>query len=230
MLSPILFHRRHYQAINCKYEGFNPKQEIVPLEFWDAFRQTTRLLVDLGFRLRGHFRRLDSMPGANLFVTLWTHPKNNDIAQWSAFFTKRQKDQFLMFLSTMSDGTEIVTTNRTSASVLPMAKKRVRLYLPNIHDLGQLYEIHGRVLELMGIRTNETLGDDPAVFLNSFALKDLKLCLERGYYYLDPATEVYRPTWKGSIMMTWKELWPAKPLRQAWRRYQTNKLLRKLEE
>jgi hypothetical protein len=230
VLSPILFHQRHYQ-VSCNYEAFDPKQEIVPLEFWDTFRHTTRLLVGTGFKPRGHFRRPGSMPGANLVVTVWTHQQNHDIAEWAAFFTKRQQDQFLLFISTMSDGTEVVTTNRASTSVLPMPKKRLRLYLPDIHDSGELYEIHGKVVELLGTRSNETsLNGDPAVFLNSFARKDLKLCLERGYYYLDPTIEVYRPTWKGAIMMTWKDLWPGKPIRRAWRKHQTNRLLRKLEE
>jgi hypothetical protein len=49
-----------------------------------------------------------------------------------------------------------------------------------------------------------------------------------GFYALDEVHEVVRPTWKGAVLVTWRLLWPVKPLFRARRRWATRRLLDRL--
>jgi hypothetical protein len=53
--------------------------------------------------------------------------------------------------------------------------------------------------------------------------------MSAGYYSLDPAAGVLRPTWNGAALVTWRLLWPVKPLYRAWRRRATRRLLDRLD-
>jgi hypothetical protein len=49
-----------------------------------------------------------------------------------------------------------------------------------------------------------------------------------GYYAFDAVRGVVRPTWKGAALITWRLLWPVKPLFRARRRRATRQLLDRL--
>ena len=71
---------------------------------------------------------------------------------------------------------------------------------------------------------------EPVEYLHRLAEKEVARWVKYGYYRLDSRSKKYRPTLKGAALLSWKLLPPIKNLRQAWRKYQTNKLLRKLKE
>jgi hypothetical protein len=45
-----------------------------------------------------------------------------------------------------------------------------------------------------------------------------------GYYEADEERGLVRPTWKGAVLITWRLLWPVKPLYRAVRRRATHQL------
>jgi hypothetical protein len=47
-----------------------------------------------------------------------------------------------------------------------------------------------------------------------------------GYYWIDERWGVYRPTWKGALLMTGKHAWPVRPIYRALRHRRTRGLLR----
>jgi hypothetical protein len=53
--------------------------------------------------------------------------------------------------------------------------------------------------------------------------------VDLGYYYRDELAGVQRPTLKGAYLMSWRLLWPVKPIRAALRRSKAQRLLRELE-
>jgi hypothetical protein len=49
-----------------------------------------------------------------------------------------------------------------------------------------------------------------------------------GYYAIDEERGVVRPTWKGAVLITWRLLWPVKPMYRSRRRRATRQLLERL--
>jgi hypothetical protein len=70
------------------------------------------------------------------------------------------------------------------------------------------------------------VGADPVAYLIEGRERILAHHVATGYYYLDEARDIYRPTWKGAVLMTWRLLWPIRPLYRAWRRRPTHAFLR----
>jgi hypothetical protein len=75
----------------------------------------------------------------------------------------------------------------------------------------------------------DPVGHGPAAYERRVHVRQLDHQISIGYYYLDEARRVQRPTWKGAILVSWKLLWPAKQIRLALRRHRAERLLRQLE-
>ena len=69
---------------------------------------------------------------------------------------------------------------------------------------------------------------DPADFLRKSQLKEQAKYSESGYYYHDEEHRVYRLTWRGAILMSWKLLWPIKQIRAILGRVKAARLLREV--
>ena len=61
--------------------------------------------------------------------------------------------------------------------------------------------------------------------LSNSTQKEMQDQTVTGYFYLDSRGEYYRLTWKGTFLMTWKQLWPIKQIRRAMMRRQNRGLL-----
>jgi hypothetical protein len=124
-----------------------------------------------------------------------------------------------------------MTGNNKNLSLHPHFKMRIGLWLPDVRNPGDLYEIHQRCAEKFSASAKRyALNGNPAEYINQRTNAEVAHWVKEGYYKLDSAAQVYRLTWKGAVLIGFKYLWPIRPIQQAWQRYQTKKLLRKLEE
>jgi hypothetical protein len=102
-------------------------------------------------------------------------------------------------------------------------------WLPEIRDAEELCEVHERLRDALAQgQPRVGVGGDAAKFLRDGSLRIHANWLATGYYRLDKDCGVYRPTWKGAVLVTWRLLWPIKPLFRAWRRRHTSRLLHRL--
>jgi hypothetical protein len=234
ILVPIYLHRRHWLSANHDHEEMHPAREAVPEEVWSHARETIASLSPCGFKLVGHFRKLGTAHGAIAFVTLLQDKDQLTVAKVITILTTGQErlaERVLGLSTELADGREIVSTNRRESSLLPHAKKQLVLWLPDVRDPRDLYDFHKRLTERFGdAQKCLSLNGKHAEYLNQRTQAEVAHWVEEGYHKLDSGAQVYRLTWKGAALIGWKHLWPIKPIRRAWRRYQTNKLLRKLEE
>ena len=231
----IASHRRSYIKAQSKYEVVRPGRDIIPEEFWDRALQTVDDLVPYGFKLCGHFQMSDRVPGAVSFVTLLENRKERDVARLAVVFVHSKKASrmhaILGIHTEFVDGTELVSANNRILSHLPIPKSRVALWLPHVCDSGELYRIHQQAAHKLGIGEKRwSLDGDPVDYMDRFSNAEITRWVKHGYYKPDRTGDMLRLTWKGAVLVAMKMIPPLKNLYVAWRKHQTNKLLRKLEE
>jgi len=233
---PIRFKRNLWLSARYEFEPFHPGREVIPEELWSYIRETIASLSPYGFSLVGHFRKSGFVPGFIGFTTLMKSGDGTTVVKAISTFAANPKatgSTMLGFFTETADGTEIVTHNNNILAGTPHSKtkKRVALWMPEIQCASDLYEHHERLLNRFALSPKQDiLSGNPVEYMKKYSEMEVGHWVKVGYYKLDVSGDVYRLTWKGAAMTAWKHLWPIKPLRRAWRKYQTNKLLRKLDE
>jgi hypothetical protein len=237
-LSMLLFlfvtvksHHHSYISAQSRFEPVHPGRDIIPQEFWDSVLQTVDELAPFGFEVRCHLRRGEFVPGAVSFVTVLENVKERDIAKLLIAFVSKKRLTSLVLHSEFADGTELVTANNRILAHLPTPKNRIALWLPDVRDAGDLYRIHQQAARGLGIGEKvQCLDGDPVNYMEKFSKGEIARWIQLGYYRPDETGDKLWLTWKGALLMTSKRIPPVKELYEAWRKHQTNKLLRKLEE
>ncbi len=223
IVSPFKLKQTHWTTADPNYEPFDLQSEQTPRPVTESVAAISPQLETLGFTNRDHFRLSDSVPNGGVHVTLFENRQSRQYAKlWSVFLTaggvRTVKESSLAFFTDFDDGLTLVTANNKTRPLTP----RIRVHegslaVPWIGNPRRLYEIHNACITHFGngaSRVNIPI-NDPIDFLRNSHLKETAKFAESGYYYLDEDARVYRPTWRGAILMTWKLLWPAKPIRAA---------------
>ncbi len=234
IFGPIKLYRNHRMSATSEYETIHPARQVVPEEVWDHIRETVANLNPCGFRVLSHFRK-SGITGATSFVSLLENANHVTLGKLFTVFVATRRGlpghHSLAFFSESADGMEIVTTNTDTLGHTPHRKKKLGLHMPEVQNPRELYEFHKRLVEsFLKLPKPFNLDGDPAGYMKQYGEAQVAHWVKRGYYRLDATADVYRLTLKGAILTAWKYHQFVKPLRRAWRRYQTNKLLRKLEE
>lgn len=182
----------------------------------------------LSFVVRGHCQ-LSGHSRATGQLSLLEHPRTLDVAKVVVSASGGRRTVMLLFQSHFEDGTELATANNQITVGLPGLPGTTHLWLPEVHDPVQLYEAHALARDsLARSRKRLAIGPDPMAYLNDARQRILNHFVQTGYYYLDRAHGVYRPTWKGAMLMTVRLVWPIRPLYRAWRQRPTRRLLREI--
>jgi hypothetical protein len=191
-------------------------------------RRIVAELLALGFADLGTWRHL----GANRAtgqVALLEHPDTLDVAKVLVVSSHRSRSVSLVFQTRFADGTEAVTANNRVMAGFPALPGITVAWLPEIRDPDELCEVHEQLCDALAQGQHRLgVGSEPAKFLRDESHRIHAHWVATGYYRLDDGCGVYRPTWKGAVLITWRLLWPIKPLFQAWRRHQTSRLLHRL--
>jgi hypothetical protein len=233
ILPPIRLHKNHWLSAHAEYEPINPARDVIPEEVWARIREAIGSLNACGFEVLGHFRKTEK--DAVSFVTFLQNADHLTVGHLITVFGINQKGLAekgaLGFHSESADGTEFITGNANILAGVPRRKDRVGIWMPEIQDPSDLYELHQRLVKAFCPRPKEyNVDGKPGQYMNKYSANEIAHWAEKGYYKLDAKADVFRLTWKGAVLIAWKMLWPLKPIRRAWRKHQTNKILRKLEE
>jgi hypothetical protein len=112
----------------------------------------------------------------------------------------------------------IGTGNSRTAGFHPSDPLAHDLSAPQVTDPVVLWRLHcARVRRLSSSMRAAPKFIQPGHEIEHFEEREtrgLKRCLDRGYYYLDDKTGLYRKTLKGAYLMTWKLLPPIKQVRR----------------
>ncbi|XOF32580.1 MAG: DUF3592 domain-containing protein [Candidatus Electrothrix sp. YB6] len=128
------------------------------------------------------------------------------------------------------NGLDISTNNNLQHPfVFPERQDAKKYSFPNISDPGELYTIHRLLLR------RDAQDAAPKTVADGAELDEVKKGIIRemernvvdGYHRFDTASDAYRPTVKGAILMTWKMIWPLENILRA---RHTRKMERVLRE
>jgi hypothetical protein len=229
---PVRLHGRHQLAADHNCLPCGPDDPNTPAEVAERFRRGTSALVPLGFTPRGVFRKAKPSPLAIGFVGLFEKPSTLDLARLLVVINPLRTIEILVFQTTFADGIELITANNQTLPLLPGREGLLTASFPDVHDPGRLLALHRKRVDRRGaiaIRTLPAPDGGLTAFLHDFASKEWSRYVEMGYYRLDEASDVYRLTWKGACLMTWKQLWPVGAIRRALRRWRAARMIRDLE-
>jgi len=234
VLVPVRLYRNHSLSACSEFQAFHPSREVVPEEAWDNICEAVSTLVPVGFHLAAHLQTCRSGPTRIVYTTFMENGDHTIVANLNTTFVAKPKAQgytMLGFFTESADRTVIITANNAVLAHAPHPENRIVLWMPDIQFPEELLEYHLHLVAKFAIEPKrDVLKGDPSEFMKGLSKTQASHWAKMGYYKLDAAGRIYRLTWKGAMLTAWKELWPIKPARYAWRKHQTNKLLRKLEE
>jgi hypothetical protein len=213
--------RQHFSAD----PGFEPCSNA---DLGPGWTDLTADLRNLGFVDRGHWKRTGEAPGVSQ-VTVMEHPRTLDLVKLMVATAGASSTFALVFETWFEDGAVVGTTNRPKPRNLPLLPQSTALWLPDVQDTNQLYRIHGQLRDVLGsTRKRLSMGNDPAAHLSMVHNRQFRNLVAMGYFYLDEAANVYRHTWKGAFLTTWRVLFLVRALKRAWNYRRSRKLLHEL--
>ncbi len=218
LLAPVVVRFSSKYPARPEYKSIDPTPPDFPYESSLYFDDIVNRMSGEGFDLVGYYFQENPDLGLKNYLAMFKSNCNHDRAL--AIMVFRQKgnalknsNKCLEFSTRFTDGAEVNTANSTAPAIFKIAPHRTSVQLEGVDSPKLLYEIHRSMVEDHDGETMEPPGeDDPAVFLEKVSTKVMNEQVDAGYYYIDEAAGVYRPTLKGAFIMTWKLMWPFKSI------------------
>jgi hypothetical protein len=235
LVVPIGIKRRQWSSQHPRIEAIDPLTVQDPHDFAESARELELAMADLGFRHLADFRVTQQVPGVEALASLFANESEKQTARWITSMVRvgppRKSTAMLAFVTDFTDGTKLVTANNVLPSPFPRVRVRESsLSYPTARGPRRLYEIHRACLAHFcgdAIRRLPPIKDPAAYFLESIREEQAKH-VEAGYHYLDEKRDLNLLTWKGAYVMTWKLMWPIKPIRAMIRQWRGTRLLKEL--
>ena len=204
-----------------------PKEAIPPavLQFMAA---RTAGITGLGFEPVGYVRVSMVSGGTQSFMALFSNSRTLEWADVSVAQSPKQMKGYIEFITRCSDDSQVDTNTNATAPVLFPSPSYHVFRFPQIKDAFTLYRVHRMMVQ------QNLGGSSPELPPKGQELAELKRRLERygvrqqqrGYMYLDPASEFFRLTWKGAILGAWRSIWPISMIRNFLMESKSQSLLR----
>jgi len=233
---PVMVHRTQRTSLEPTFQAFDPLGPDAPPELTQAYNAIQGELARLGFAVVQSYSNR-SVNNAVGYITLFQNRKTAEVARLlvsvSVRGVVRNAAVLFKYNTDFGDDSLVLTYNGRSPWIYPRRPPPYHAFnFPDVTDPGRLLELHRALVRRIGggqIR-RDPLGADPDAYLRRTEyLQPQAYHMACGYSYRDEAAGVQRPTWKGAILVTWKLLWPLKPLGLALRRNKARRLLRELE-
>ena len=114
---------------------------------------------------------------------------------------------FMEFWTDFASGNRITTNNNGTPPTFRDVPESPTFRYPGEMDMHILYTIHQKNLSIYG-GEEKILPPEGEEFkyMRDLLMKDMEMQVSTGYLYLDKSLSMYRPTWKGAFLMTWKNV------------------------
>ncbi len=232
VLGPVLVRLQQKQPARPGLEPYDPTGHTMREDVAAAFRRTIDILAPGEFRVAadlfhvGDLTKLvlriallerDNAEQAIVVGTHSTDPKSRASACYVECFTKF-----------VGGGTLLVNNNTQPTVFGRVAHKRVECF-PQVRDPARIVAIHRALVHRSPEHTLPIDGmGEPVGFLIGATVRELEQQVGTGYLWLDRPAQVYRPTWKGALLMSWKLLPPMSQIRAVIARRRAAARLREL--
>jgi hypothetical protein len=118
------------------------------------------------------------------------------------------------FVTERTTGPALATSNTRTASPWPDNPAFDRTVFSDVREPGQLLRLHRARLEAgpPGSARRTTVARDPAAYQSRIEQVAKDHIVRCGYWRFDEAAQLYRPTWRGAVLMCWRLLPPARQI------------------
>jgi hypothetical protein len=240
---PVLVHSKLKQAADPRLIPFPVDHPDLPKDADRTFQSVIDQLRPAGFEPVTGLAMPDQTPNVKaIMLVLANRPAKDSafvtiayarvVTQGSAEWQK--KSYSVEFVSNFRDGTAVHTTNTRTPAVMAPWPGHAMARFPDVQNARRLYRLHrGLVARAPSpgqvFRVDEEFRGDAAAAVAASAVEQLEAQVPAGYMYLAPDEGVYRPTWKGAFLMTWRLLWPVTALRRTALDRRARRLMAELE-
>jgi hypothetical protein len=221
LISPVLMYFRLKMSADPALQPFDPLQTPDPKAVGAFFTASRANMEKLGFQFLGYFTPSNLTAKAQFYMAVYKNPQTLDHAMSNAIFIMvgdefQLKSTSVEFTSKFENDFSIDTNNGPEPGIFGSMPSRKVEKLPGARNSQEIYGVHRHLVGLYPRlkRINSTLDEDPAKYLKEMLIKGYSLQVPRGYLKLDEAKHCFRPTVKGAFLMTWRLLWPVKPIRK----------------
>jgi hypothetical protein len=229
--APIKVHGSQTLAAKPAYQPVDPATLTPEMrEFFDSVAGRMR---GLGFEVAtflGHPRSV--VPGIYSAEALLVNRATDDLAVVIVTHGGSTRSLVYAFRTDFSDGSRVSTGVNPGIGVFPRSPEDVGETFAFVDDVALLYEAHRRLIARHGLadrpRRPAPRAGEEADYHQWDWQRSMRWPLVRGYHWLDERAGVYRMTWKGAFLMTWKLVPPIKPWRIALRDRRARRTWRKL--
>lgn len=222
---------------------FDPYETPPPGPAGRYFSEVDKELKRLGFEWREGLTLPDLTENAKALTFTYSHPQSLDLAlivvAWSVDPTSRSVNMtayYVEYLARYRDGNvlRLDTNNNRVLGSFPATAQSQTFRFPHVEDVERLLKLHEKVqlreppTGRKYSRLDEEFQGDCAEYMLTVFREEFERQVGTGYLYYSAKDDAYRPTIKGALLMTWKQLWPFKGILTAGIAAQGKRLEREL--
>ena len=213
-LGPIVIRFRQTQPRSAEFAPIGSSAPAAVPASFDATRET---LATHGFVEIGRLEQTNSNRGMAGVVQLLEHPNSYAVCS-RLVIANPASDQLLadlvVFLTERTAGPTLVTSNATIIAPFPPNPRFDTVWFPDVRDPAKLYALHGARVAQPGAGgpRRTTVASHPVDYQARLETASKEHMVRCGYWWLDEDNRVYRPTWKGAILMALRSLPPCRQL------------------
>ncbi|WP_435011537.1 hypothetical protein P12x_002850 [Tundrisphaera lichenicola] len=232
-IAPLKMRKTYWMSPTPEIRPVEPDSAELPPTVAEGSRSGSEALSRLGFVDHGLFFLADSNPNVTTYVSLFGHQDSGTEAKRLDMILPAGApiETTTHFWTKFADGTQVITHNNVRPSLMPVPPKRRGFPFPDVQDPARLLALHRRAIAEVGefSARSPIIQEDPAPWILRTMAEEQEQLVKAGYFSFDEEAGVYRPTYRGAFVMTWKYLWPWGPIRKRIRLLRSRRLLRTWE-
>lgn len=221
-LGPVVVWLTQRPSARPLFQPFDPARHKVPDDVAAAMRQTCEALATEGFRVVADLFQTGQVKHVSVRVVLLENPGTAELALaitvFSAARPARMVASYVELPTKFRDGRSVSVNNSPRLGSFAPRPPRAVLQFLSVRDPARLCRIkraylrrHYRQVEASPFEHQ----GDPGRFLSEALVRELTEQVEAGTRRRDDRAGVFRPTFTGAWMMTWKLLPPFSSIRKA---------------
>lgn len=213
----------------------NPRETPMPEDTRQYFDYAYHSLVANGFELLEVMYLPSFVPNVRSLIAVYVNRRTQDSAMSSFMIAEGAmagvRKRYVEFVRRYPDDTLVQTNNSDELGAFPAKPREFTTQFHGLEDVSRLFALHQFLASKHGgarsayLRIDTEFQGRAADYVARAVLQEGLEEQKKTGYLGGTATEL-RPTWKGAILMAWKELWPIKSLRRASRQRAANATLR----
>ena len=192
----------------------------------DYFYECEHDLDESGFQRVASLALPDPVPNVRAILQIYINESQSTACMVTAMFGIAEvgpplQTRYVEFVTRFGGGDlqMVQTNNSTEINAFADVPESPAFRLPHVTDVSRLADYHEQLVDRTAPGTPRSLavldefGGDVVEYLRVKAFKEAyERQVETGYLRYDSGQDCYRPTLGGAYKMTWKNLWPIKPL------------------